>query len=224
MTTTDSSTLTERLHDLVARRVTGLQSAYRNDESRAVAELALLRRGVGQPPGHDARLIGLTVVGLYPETRGLPDEPTSAEYAAFAALTLFALHQQSHRTSSMHRKNFSFGRSARLLGRHTGAQHAVRARFTAAATATSWDETLHHARGLIQQFRAYDVPLDYGRFAVDLYRLRDPRTADNVRLAWGRDFYRVRHPEDDAGDASEPEEATSGSEAPTSADHSDNDD
>lgn len=209
MTTTDSTTLAERLHDLVDRRATGLQSAYRNDVRGAVADLALLRRGIGQPPGRDARLIGLTVSGLYSETDRLPDAPTPAEYAAYAALTLFALHQQSQRSASMHRRGYSFGRSARLLGRHTGAQDAVRARFTAIATASSWDETLHHARGLIQQFRARQIPLDYARFAVDLYRLRDERTADGVRLAWGRDFYRVRHSEDDGEDEALAGEAVS---------------
>lgn len=200
MTTSDTTTLAERLSDLVARRATALQTAYRHDVSAAVADLAILRRGVSQRPGQDARLIGLTISGLYLETRGLPDEPTDAEHAVYAALTLFALHQQSHRDRSMHQTGYSFGRSARLLGRRTGARDAVRARFTAVATATSWDETLHHARGLVQQFRAQAVPLDYGRFARDLYFLRSPEGAERVRLVWGRDFYRVRHPEDD-GDA-----------------------
>lgn len=200
MTKTDNRTLGERLSKMVARRANLLQKAYQHNDSAAVADLAILRRGVSQRPGQDARLIGLTISGLYPETRGLPDEPTDAEHAAYAALTLFALHQQSHRDGSMHQADYSFGRSARLLGRRSGARDAVRARFTAVATATSWDETLHHSRGLVQQFRAHSVPLDYGRFARDLYFLQSPEGAERVRLAWGRDFYRVRHPEDD-GDA-----------------------
>ena len=73
----------------------------------------------------------------------------------------------------------------------------MRARFTAIGTASTWDETVYHARGIIQQLRAFAVPLDYGRFAGDLYLLRKPSSADRVRLAWGRDFYRVHHPEDD---------------------------
>lgn len=200
MTTSDTVPVGDRLSDLVARRAAALQRAYQRDDSAAVANLAILRRGVSLRPGQDARLIGLTITGLYSETRGLPDEPTDAEHAAYAAITLFALHQQSHRDRSMHQAGYSFGRSARLLGRRSGARDAVRARFTAVATATSWEETLHHARGLVQQFRAHSVPLDYGRFARDLYSLRWPEGADRVRLAWGRDFYRVRHKEDD-GDA-----------------------
>lgn len=187
----------ERLRYLVARRATGLQTAYRRDDSSAVAHLALLRRGVGQRPGQDLRLVPLTIAGLHDNAPALPDKPTDEEYAAFTALTLFAVHQQSHRDGSMHRAGYSFGRSARLLGRRSGSRDAVRARFTAIGTASTWDETVHHARGLIQQLRAFSIPLDYGRFAGDLYFLRKASTAERVRLAWGRDFYRVHHPEDD---------------------------
>lgn len=206
MTTSGTITVAERLSDIVGRRATGLQTAYRRDDSSAVANLAILRRGVSQRPGQDARLIGLTIAGVYPDPRGLSDKPMPAEHAAHAALTLFALHQQSHRDASMHRPGYSFGRSARLLGRRTGARDAVRTRFTAVATATSWDEILHHARGLIQQFRAHSIPLDYGRFARDLFELRSPEGAERVRLAWGRDFYRVRHPADDEDAAAAPAE------------------
>ncbi len=196
----------ERLRSLVSRRATGLQTAYRHDDSAAVASLALLRRGVGQQPGHDFRLIPLTIAGVHPDTSRLSDKPTDEEHAAFAALTLFAVHQQSQRNASMHRPGYSFGRSVRLLGRHSGARDAVRARFTAIGTASSWDETAHHARGIIQQLRTYDIPLDYGRFAVDLYLLRKPSTADRVRLAWGRDSYRVHHPADDGEVAVAPDD------------------
>lgn len=194
---TSTEPISVRLRDHVADRASKLQTDYRQDRSAAVADLARLRRGIGQQPGEDIALIGLTIAGLYSDPRGLRDGATDAERAAFAALTLFALHQQSHRNASMHRKGYSFGRSARLLGRHTQAQDAVRARFSAVATATSWDEGVRHARGLIQQFRAHDIPLDYGQFAVDLYRLLHRDFADSVRLAWGRDFYRVRNAEDD---------------------------
>jgi len=187
----------ERLRELVSRRATGLQTAYQSDESEAVASLAILRRGVGRGPGEDSRLIPLTITGLHEDANLLSPEPTDEEHAAFTALTLFAVHQQSHRDASMHRSGYSFGRSARLLGRRSGSRDAVRARFTAIGTASTWDETVYHARGIIQQLRAFAVPLDYGRFAGDLYLLRKPSSADRVRLAWGRDFYRVHHPEDD---------------------------
>lgn len=200
-TPTSNISVADRLAEVVAQRASTLQDEYHADKSAAVRDLAILRRGVSQRPGADARLVGLTMAGIHPDPTGLSDDPTDAERAAYAALTLFALHQQSQRTKSMHRKDYSFGRSARLLGRRSNAQDAVRRRFTAVATATTTDELLHHARGLVQQLRAHEIPLDYGRFARDLYFLQQPSAADRVRLAWGRDFYRVRHAEDDRDSA-----------------------
>ncbi|MFT3797940.1 type I-E CRISPR-associated protein Cse2/CasB [Microbacterium sp.] len=198
MTTSVRSSLGERLVDHVSAKAASLQARYRNNDSTAVAELAILRRGVSQRVGEDAALAGSVLGGLYENPAALPDEVQPAERAAYAALTLFAVHQQSHRGASMHRPGYSLGRSARLLGRHSGAQDAVRRRFTALATATTWDETMHHARGLVQQLRAFGIPLDYGRFARDLLDLQSQDRADRVRLVWGRHFYRVRHAEDDA--------------------------
>lgn len=192
-----TETSAERLERVVAARASRLQKEYQSNVAVAVAALALLRRGINQAPGGDGRILKYTVAGVEPAPELLRDEgPTRAEIAAHAAMTLFALHQQSQRTSSMHHADYPFGRSARLLGRHSGNPNAVRARFTAVATATSWEERLHHARGLIQQLRAHSIPLNYGRFARDLYYLQFPSRADSVRLAWGRDFYRVRSADD----------------------------
>ncbi|ALJ18534.1 type I-E CRISPR-associated protein Cse2/CasB [Microbacterium sp. No. 7] len=203
-----TETPVERLERIVAARTSRLQKEYQGNVSTAVAALALLRRGINQGPGADARILGHTVADVEPAPEKLRgDHPTHAEIAAHAAMTLFALHQQSQRTASMHRVGYSFGRSARLLGRHTGNPDAVRARFTAVATATSWEERLHHARGLIQQLRANGIPLDYGRFARDLYYLQFPSGADSVRLAWGRDFYRVRNADDPETEDSDGDDA-----------------
>jgi CRISPR system Cascade subunit CasB len=212
----------QRLQRFVAYQASELQAAYRKDASDAVAVLAKLRRGVGKAPTDDVTIFGLVIEpflprrpraaasesaeregtpSLYASYKDLPDEPTDVERSAFAALTLFALHQQSKRDEGMHRQHYSFGRSSRLLGRSTNAPDAVRTRFSALATATTWDETVHHARGLIQQFRQHTVHLDYGQFARDLLELRSAATADAVRARWGRDFYRIRHPKDDDGPA-----------------------
>lgn len=204
-TAADPQSLGERLAEHVAKKASSLQKRYRDDDASAAAELALLRRGVSKPLGSDARLAGLTLAGLYDNPAALSDDPQDAERAAYSALTLFALHQQSQRNASMHRRDFSFGRSARLLGRKSNARDAVRQRFTTLATAISWDETMHHARGLIQQMRTFAVPLDYGLFARDLYGLQSPQSADRVRLVWGRNFYRVHHSEDDEPSDAEPQ-------------------
>ncbi|MFT4135342.1 type I-E CRISPR-associated protein Cse2/CasB [Microbacterium sp.] len=196
----------------VEERVSALQRLYRANSSAGVAALARLRRGVGKQPTDDLELFGLavpeddtTTARLHDPQWLLPDdETTEEERAAFAAITLYAVHQQSRRETSLHREGYSFGRSARLLGKHSNASNAVRARFAAVGTATTWDETLYHARGLIQQFRQHSIPLDYGRFARDLFDLQHPSRADRVRLRWGRDFYRVRRVDDDGDDANQP--------------------
>lgn len=188
----------DRMADYVGKAASRLQREYRKNLGSAVAELAILRRGVHQEPGEDVRVTAITLGDLYSDAARLPDEPQPAERAAHAALTLFAIHQQSHRDRSMHRKKYGLGRSLRLLGKHVGenGRNAVRHRFTTLATADSLEETLHHARGLIQQLRAAGIPLDYAQFARDLYWLQEAG-GERVRRTWGLDFYRVRHPEDD---------------------------
>lgn len=70
----------------------------------------------------------------------------------------------------------------------------------AVATAESMDEVLVHVRGLITQLRSRDIGLDYGRFTDDLANLLTPGRETSVRLAWGRDYYRTRDPEDETPD------------------------
>lgn len=206
-----SESVRERIVEHVTKRVSALQRDYLGESRRptqqaaATRMLAVLRRGVGTRPGSMIELDAIALEGLY-EVPPRSDEPTHAELAVVAAITLYAVHQQSVRTAHMHRQGFSFGRSARLLGRRTHSEDAVRRRFNAFATASSWDERLHHARGLVTQLRGATVPLDYGRLARDLYDLRFADSVDRVRLAWGRDFYRIRDPEDE--DATRADETT----------------
>ena len=61
----------------------------------------------------------------------------------------------------------------------------------AVATATSVDEALVHIRGLVAQLRSAQRGFDYARLADDLLKLLNPERAESVRLAWGRDFYRI---------------------------------
>lgn len=209
-----TETLPSRLQRLVGQRAATLAGAYRANVSSAVAALALLRRGVGERPGSDPRIIALTVADVYESPERLPDRPLEAETAAHAAMTLFGVHQQSHRDASMHRNDYGLGRSTRLLLKRTRSADElfgpVHRRFTALATATTFAEATHHARGLVQQLRAESIPLDYGRFARDLYFLQfSGERADGVRLAWGRQFYR----ETDPTERSEP-----GPDAPASTD------
>lgn len=68
---------------------------------------------------------------------------------------------------------------------------AIKRRFDAVVTANEFTEFAHHARGLIQLFRAGDIALDYPRFAEDLFWYQFDETRNRVRLRWGEDYYRT---------------------------------
>ncbi|MCU1613185.1 MAG: hypothetical protein JWO98_725 [Frankiales bacterium] len=180
-----------RLGTLVDDRVRDLQGRYRRNESSGVSDLAALRRASTASPGSDPRVWELTVAGLDVPS-GTSDEPTDEERAAHAALTLYAIHQQSQ-TASMHRAGYGLGRSVRaLVLPDRSNENAVRRRFEALGSANTFAELMEHARGLVRQLRSADVPLDYGRLADDLAMLQDPAAAAGVRLRWGREYHRAR--------------------------------
>ncbi|MFF2396320.1 type I-E CRISPR-associated protein Cse2/CasB [Nocardia sp. NPDC058114] len=193
-TTTRYGPLEEYVHQGISRR----QAAYLRRESSALADMAKLRRGIGAPPGRLPELWALTLDGLPVspwESAGrgpssTEAEPTAWELAAYDAMTVHALHQQS-RVQPMHRRDFtSLGRAVRRLGTSAGAEDAVRSRFHVIGTAQDHDARLTYLRGLIGQLRAFQIPLDYARLAVDLYKLETGRYADQVLLSWGRDYHR----------------------------------
>jgi CRISPR system Cascade subunit CasB len=130
--------------------------------------------------------------------QGQHDAPNRNEEAAHAALTLFALHQQSN-DARAHVPGQSVARAIGLLSRREDRKQAVTRRFMAVVTAQSLDEILVHIRGLVTQLRSENLGFDYSRFAEDLVRLLTPEGAQRVRLAWGRDFYR-RGPAPSASD------------------------
>jgi CRISPR system Cascade subunit CasB len=156
--------------------------------SGTAADLARLRRSVAKPPGWDPDLWELTLSGV--PGRAVSDSPTAEERAVHTALVLYAVHQQS-RPEPMHVRGPGLGKAVRSLAAATQAESAVRRRFDAAATATTFEEVVHHMRGLITQLRAHRVPLDYGQLADDLHQLQDPWKVDAVRLRWGRQYYRI---------------------------------
>lgn len=174
----------------VGRKVGALQATYLAEASSANASLARLRRAVNRRPGADPEVWQETFDGFPPALMGAGDEPSRFEFAAHAAITLYAIHQQSQRLP-MHQQGFGIGGAARRLGVATDSIDAVLRRFQTLGTATSFDETVYHARALLTQLRGARIPLDYARFAVDLANIQDGRRADAVRLSWGRDYYRI---------------------------------
>jgi CRISPR system Cascade subunit CasB len=150
-----------------------------------------LRRGLGKPAGGVPEIWELTVGAVPAELTWARDEPSRAEQAAHAALTLYALHQQPM-SGPAHIPGVGFGDAVRQLAGADGpSQGAVTRRFMAVATAESIDEVLVHVRGLITQLRGANRGMDYALFADDILNLLTPGRETSVRLAWGRGFYRT---------------------------------
>lgn len=186
------------VHKFVAGRLKALAIL---PERPRKAMLANLRRGVGHAPGDLPELWGLFLENIPPELESKTGQPTQAEWVAYLALTLYALHQQGHDLSrdNMNRpgKKFNFGKSVRRLANTQlkpgeGPEKApILRRFNALATAEAMPERVHHLRGIIQLLRAKDIPLNYARLAENLYRLQDSDHAHEVRLEWGQDYYHL---------------------------------
>lgn len=185
-------------------RLDRLQAEYLAGTPRARADIAKLRRALGKPTGSVPEVWEYTMAAVPSSLQWDRDEPTRAEDAAHAALTLFALHQQSM-TVPAHQHNVSFGHAVgRLAQKEERSQQAVTRRFMAVATAGSMDAMLTHVRGLVTQLRSAQIGFDYARFADDLRNLLDPQRAQRVRLSWGRDFYRNTAPQTETESPTDP--------------------
>lgn len=222
----------------VDKEIKELQDRFTEGSPVARAQLARLRRGLGKPAGSVPDIWELTV-GLVPEKQASQgNDPSHAEQAAHAAMTLYALHQQSHDNDKMHVPGIRFGAAVRRLaaedgtkggtksgvadggksahtkedeakdGKEDGRKQAITRRFMAVATAQSINEVLFHVRGLITQLRREKQPLDYAMFAEDVYNLLTPGAENRVRLAWGREFYRTPSADRSDKDAKTPEDSS----------------
>jgi len=110
----------------------------------------------------------------------LPDELV----AEHAALALFGLHQQS-KTRPMHRAGIRLG-AAWLALRRTEkfSTEALDKKLAVAAASTSVAVLRTRLRGLIDQLRTADQPLDYDELMRDLRDWARPSRRDVVRQRW----------------------------------------
>lgn len=188
----------------------------RRPEGPSGADLAALRRGLGRQPG--------SVPAMWPFYVCInPHGDETPEYVAeHAALTLYAVHQQSQ-ARPMHRCGIGLG-TAMLQLRHernrpsrndeSGAPAAsatneadtvredwtrigaVDRRFNAAATATDRTELVAHLRGLVTQLRGIAQPLDYDLLFADLRGWSDPHSVAVTRRQWGMQYFTRTRPTD----------------------------
>lgn len=198
------------------------QRGYREDHPSAVSTLARLRRGAGRPALVVQDLWGLTgteelalVLAERPDDWPGTLDHERAEEALHLTVTLWALHQQSHREVDMHVTGRGLGQAVRALmtpgaakadqkadqaretkGGGGGAttpepelNEPLRRRFVRVGTAGSLDVLAQRLREIVLLLRRDAVPLDYGLLADQLYRWQEPIFTAAVRREWGRDFH-----------------------------------
>ena len=180
----------EAIQKIVSGRINALE--HMSDESRRKALLAELRRGVGKKPGELPQLWGALLQDLPEELMGKTQEPSAAEWAIYTALTLYAYHQQSRDavTESMNHPKQGIGHAAALLVKEPDDLASVQARFNRFALAEDLPQAVTHLRSLVSLLRREGIGLDYGALAGELYSYQFQEAMSNVRLEWGRDFYR----------------------------------
>ncbi|WP_200250098.1 type I-E CRISPR-associated protein Cse2/CasB [Corynebacterium pygosceleis] len=191
----------QKLKAKMNRQLSDIQSRYLSEESRAKAQLALMRASTTRELGDMPDMWPLVLSGLSGSDSRYT-EPNYAERAVYTAFGLYGIHQQSRRDRPMHipmfdeetknRRPTGFGDAVRRLAAPSNTdafEQSTLRRFRALATAQTFEATRHHARSLVQQFRAHDIPLDYGQFTVDLYDLQFADSAPGVRLRWGRQLH-----------------------------------
>jgi len=185
------------LKEAVDQRITELQRGYLADRSDAVATLARLRRGVGQPATAVPELWGMTaaepIYRAYAEGALSDEQADRAEEAAHIALTLWALHQQSHHNRRMHvRYGLELGAAVRRLMPGPEVDEPIRKRFVRAATATTPTVLAQRLREIVVLLRREAIALDYGLLADQLYQWQQPGGAEQIRRSWGRSFHAHR--------------------------------
>lgn len=198
-TATAPPTVRSRVAELTTARITVWQEGYLSDRSKDVAALARLRRGAGRDAADVPDLWSLVdTSALHARTDALrplgEQELVRAEDAVYAALTLWALHQQSrgarmHRPSRQGRPPTGLGAAVRRLMPAGGIDEAVRKRLVRAGTAPDLITLAQRLRDIVVLLRRADVPLDYGLLAGQLYAWQWSGGPSAVRREWGRSFY-----------------------------------
>lgn len=181
-----------QLAGYVDRRISRILSMPAPGPQKAL--LANLRRGAGKAPGELPALWGELLEDFPEEWMNSRGAPSRAEWAAYIALTLFAVHQQGNdpAASPMHCAGCPLGRAVRRLvpADDVDAETRILRRFEQMATAVEIQGVSQHLRGIVQLLRAGGIPLDYAALAHDLYQYQFPEAVAGVRLRWAQDFYR----------------------------------
>ena len=186
-----------RSADDVKKRVRSVIKMRQKNDSAAVAARAHLRSAAGREVGDVPAIWSYTLDSG--SEKELGQKPTRGERAVHTALTLWALHQGSNNVfmNSTEGRERTIGASVRRLaysdmgGRERAEEHPVYKRLCAMIAAPTFESLTVHARGLVSMLGSAEIPMDYGRFAADLYQWQKPERRASVLRQWGRDFART---------------------------------
>ena len=198
------SSKSDELAKYIHKTVERLQDEYKDNSSWAKKQLALLRRVANRSIGDSPETWDVLYDKSFPESLiGMGQEdPTWGEKAAFFALTLYAVHQQSKR-HGVHVKTEE-GSQPQTLGVAVREFHnatkkdpdkelfdsSIYRRFITMVHSQTIEGVAHHLRSLIKLFRTQDsITLDYSALAKDLYDFQDPGRRKAVQLNWARQLY-----------------------------------
>lgn len=181
-----------------AARFVGNKIKYLSDSEKQLntgiskARLAQLRRGIGKKPGELSELWGFFLQDLPEELMRKDGEPSYAEWAIYTSLTIFALHQQGSRSESMNApgEENRLGCAVRRLVHTDDDEERVGFKLRLVADSDDMAELSYRLRNVVQLLRSENIKLDYVDLAKDLYNFQFADSADEIRLKWGRDFYR----------------------------------
>lgn len=157
--------------------------------------LANIRRGIGKYPGEIPELWGILFDRMPEELLGTKGA-SFAEWAVYTALTLYALHQQGNE-KFMNAEDISIGKAASMLVKSEDDEERIRRRLGLVVTATSPSDLAYYLRGVIQLLSREAIGIDYPRLARELYLMNNEESSKAIKLAWGRDFYIRKKPEDE---------------------------
>jgi CRISPR system CASCADE complex protein casB len=194
-----------RSADDVKKRVRSVIKRRQENTPAEVAARAHLRSAVGREVGDVPAIWSYTLDSG--SEKELGQKPTRGERAVHTALTLWALHQGSNNVSmnSTGGRERTIGASVRRLaysdmgGRERAEEHPVYKRLCAMIAAPTFESLTVHARGLVSMLGSAEIPMDYGRFAADLYHWQKPERRASVLRQWGRDFARTPTDEEQTG-------------------------
>ena len=172
----------------VGKKITELQ----NGTPSSRANLAILRRGLGKEIEEYAEAWEFIYTDFPNELTGKNGGVSEAERAIYAALTLFAMHQQAL-DHSVHNKEMKFGEAtASIISIKKENESAVTRRFNSLITSDGFSELTNHLRNMIHLIKSTDstIGFDYEEFASDLFFFQLPDSKKNIKIRWGKQFYR----------------------------------